>query len=293
MIKVHVPATSANLGPGYDCLGLALSWEGIFSFEALDHGVRITGCDSAYQNEKNLVYQAFQNTLTYMKEEVPGIAIHIDCDLPLQRGLGSSAACIVAGALGANAFFHNKLNKYEIFKICTDMEGHPDNVAPALFGQLTVSFMDDKQPNMIRYGVHPDLKFLAIIPEGSVSTKEAREILPTTLSYETAIKQLGRCSAFCKAIEIGNGVIMQKACQDLLHEPYRKKLILEYDEIYKIQQHHQAHAMFISGSGSTMMIVDSNDGKIKEMAMEIQMKYPKVMVKELTVNRKGAYSEVI
>lgn len=293
MIKVHVPATSANIGPGYDCLGLALSWEGVFTFEIIEEGLSITGCEEAYQGEDNLVYQAFCKTLAYMNEKVPGIAIDIQCDLPLKRGLGSSAACVVAGAIGANTIFQNKLNKYEIFKICTEIEGHPDNVAPALFGQLTVSFMDDNQPNMIRYGVHPDLKFLAIVPKTSVSTHEARQILPDQLSYETAVKQMGRCSALCKAIEIGNGVIMQKACQDLMHEPYRKKLIPEYEDIYRIQQEHKAFAMFISGSGSTMMIVDDDQTKLQKIAKEVQMVYPEIMIKELEVNRKGAYSEVM
>lgn len=293
MIRVQVPATSANLGPGYDTLGLALSWIGIFDFDIIEHGLIITGCDEAYQHEDNLVYQAFCKTLEALHEDVPGIAIHIQCDIPLQRGLGSSAACIVAGAMGANALFQNRLNKYDLFAICTKLEGHPDNIAPALFGQLSVSFMTDDKPNMIRYGVHPDLKFLALIPEQGISTHDARAILPTSLSYETAVNQMGRCAALCKAMEINNAVILRKACVDFMHEPYRKTLIPSYERIYQIHKELDANAMFISGSGSTMIIMDDSEETLHRMMNKIVLEFPEMQMKLLDVDVNGATSEVM
>lgn len=293
MIRVHVPATSANLGPGYDCLGLAYDWEGVFDFEIIESGISIHGCDGAYQNQDNLVYIAFKKTLDLLGENIPGISIGIHCDIPTKRGLGSSAACIVAGAVGANALFHNRLNKYEIFDICTKIEGHPDNIAPALFGQLTVSFMEDDKPNMIRYGVHPQMKFLALVPKTSVATSEARKLLPNALSYSDAVFQIGHAAAMCKALEIGNGVILRKACKDTMHEPYRQKLIHEYEAIYEIQKAAGAFAMFISGSGSTMVIISDEEEILTKIMQQAQKRFPSMQGRLLNVDRHGAWSEVL
>lgn len=143
MIKVRVPATSANLGVGYDCMGLAIRRYATVTFEVIAHGLEILGCEEAYCNEDNLFYQAFLEGLKYMNETVPGIRITVDTDIPYARGLGSSATCIVAGLAGANALFQNRMNRYELFDLATRMEGHPDNIAPAIFGGLCVSFMEE------------------------------------------------------------------------------------------------------------------------------------------------------
>lgn len=293
MIRVHVPATSANLGPGYDCLGLALDWEGVFDFERIESGVSIHGCNEQYCNEDNLVYRSFLHTLAAMNEEISGISITIHCDIPTQRGLGSSAACIVAGAMGANALFQNRLNKYELFSLCTRMEGHPDNVAPALFGQLTVSFIDEGQPSMIRYGLHPQLKFLAMIPQTGVSTQEARSLLPDHLSYADAVSQIGRSVALCKALEIGNHLIIRKACHDTMHEPYRRQLIEEYDQMYEIAKKAGASAMFISGSGSTMLAVSDEESILMDIMLAGKKAFPIMEMKILKADRIGAWSEVL
>ena len=195
MIKVQVPATSANLGPGYDCLGIALDEYCTVSFDVIDKGLEITGCEAAYCNEDNLIYQAFLKGLAYLNEHVSGLRMHVDTNIPYARGMGSSATCIVAGLTGANALFGHRMNKYEIFDLATQMEGHPDNVAPAIFGGLTVSFMDQEKPNMIRYGVKKDLIFVTMIPDFEVSTKKAREVLPNQMSYAQAVYQMGRTAA--------------------------------------------------------------------------------------------------
>ena len=289
MIEVKVPATSANLGPGFDCMGLAVKTYATFCFERLPSGLSITGCRTQWQNESNLVYQGFVQTIAYMKEEVPGVSISIHSeDIPEARGLGSSAVCIVAGAMAANAFFGNRLNKYEIFAICTEMEGHPDNVAPAIFGSLVVSFMDDEKPNMIRYLVHPDLRFCAMIPDYPTLTEEARAVLPTQLSYQDAIFQMGRCAALAKGLEIGNPVIIRKACKDRMHQPYRKSLIKEYDEVDAICQKHDVLAWYISGSGSTMMAIVEGDGKADALLKDVKTMYPTWKVMNLEVDRCGA-----
>lgn len=292
MIEVRVPATSANLGPGFDCMGLAVSAYAKFTFTVLDHGLEIIGGSPDWQNEHNLVYQAFVKTLAYMGEQVPGLRIEIDSeDIPEARGLGSSAVCIVAGAFGANECFQNRLNKYEIFDICTQMEGHPDNVAPAIFGSLTISFMEDGKPNMIRYLVDRNLIFCAIIPDYPTLTHDAREVLPKQMSYQDAIYQIGHCAALAKALEINNPMIIKKACQDKMHQPYRKSLIKEYDDVYTACEMHGALACYISGSGSTMMAIVDDEDKADALLGDIVVTYPTWNVKKLKVDLKGAQVE--
>lgn len=289
MIEVRVPATSANLGPGFDCMGLALKTYATFQFEKIATGLEIDGCQPKWQNEENLVYQGFLKTLTYMKKDPFPLRIHIDSQgVPEARGLGSSAVCIVAGAIAANAFFDNPLNKYEIFAICTEMEGHPDNVAPAIFGSLTVSFMEDEKPNMIRYLVNQDLRFCAIIPDYETLTEEARAVLPKQLSYQDAIYNIGRCAALAKALEIGNPMIIKRACKDKMHEPYRKSLIKEYDEVQATCDKYDALACYISGSGSTMIAICDQDKKADNLLSDIQTTYPTWTVMKLDVDLKGA-----
>lgn len=292
MVKVKVPATSANLGVGYDCLGLALQEFAIITFEEIAQGLIITGCDEAYANEQNLVYQAFCKGLNYLNKHVNGIHIHIESPVPYARGLGSSAICIVAGLAGANALFDEPMNRYELFALATEMEGHPDNVAPAIFGGLCVSFMENEKPNMIRFGVKRDMLFVAIIPDYEVSTEKAREVLPVSMSYKEAVYQIGRCTALAKAIEIGNGLIIKKACKDQMQEPYRKTLIPDYDEVYKLCEQNDMHTMYISGSGSTMVAVTQEMKDAESLVAGIQKTYPIWDVRILQATYEGVNTEV-
>lgn len=292
MIKVRVPATSANLGVGYDCLGIALDDFATVTFEEIAEGLEIIGCDEEYCNEDNLFYQAFNKALHHMGKEVSGIRITVDTDIPYARGLGSSATCIVAGLAGANALFGSPMNKYELFDLATQMEGHPDNIAPAVFGALCVSFMDEGKPNMIRYGIKRDLHFVTIIPDYEVSTKSAREVLPNTMSYQEAIYQMGRCAALAKAIEIGNPMIIKKACTDQMQEPYRKKLIPEYDDVRKLCEETNMITMFISGSGSTMIALTQEEDAAETLKESIVRQYPNWSVRILHATYDGVQSEV-
>lgn len=292
MIKVRVPATSANLGVGYDCMGLALDDYATVTFEVIAHGLEILGCEEAYCNEDNLFYQAFLEGLKYMNETVPGIRITVDTDIPYARGLGSSATCIVAGLAGANALFQNRMNRYELFDLATRMEGHPDNIAPAIFGGLCVSFMEEGKPNMIRYGVKRDLQFVTMIPDYEVSTKSAREVLPNNMSYAQAVYQMGRCAALAKAIEIGNAMIMKRACTDQMQEPYRKELIPEYADVNKLCEDAGMITMYISGSGSTMIALTQEEADAGVLMEAIKKRYPTWDVRILKATYDGVQSEV-
>lgn len=293
MIKVTVPATSANLGVGYDCLGVALNEYATVYFEEIAEGLEIIGCEEAYCNEDNLIYQAFLKGLRYLQVTISGLRIRMETNIPYTRGLGSSATCIVAGLAGANAMFHNRMNKYELFALATQMEGHPDNIAPAVFGALCVSFMDGDKPNMIRYGVKKDLLFVTLIPDYEVSTKAAREVLPSTMSYVQATYQMGRCAALAKAIEIGNPLILKKACTDVMQEPYRKKLIPEYDAIKTLCEQDAMITMFISGSGSTLIALTQEMMDAQKLIKHVQQQYPTWDCRLLQATYEGVQCEVI
>ena len=154
MIRVKVPATSANLGVGFDCMGLALDWQGVFTFCFDGPEFMISGCPKAYQNKDNLVYHAFARTLMTLGKRVPVVQIHIDTPIPVARGLGSSASCIVAVVLGAVAYSGQKLPLQELLRLATLLEHHPDNVAPALYGSLCASFIENGMLYTAQFAVH-------------------------------------------------------------------------------------------------------------------------------------------
>ena len=172
------------------------------------------------------------------------------------------------------------------------MEGHPDNIAPAIFGGLCVSFMEDGKPNMIRYGVKRDLLFVTMIPDYEVSTKAAREVLPDTMRYRDAVYQMGRCAALAKAMEIGNAMIMRKACTDQMQEPYRKKLIMEYENVRSLCRETDMITMYISGSGSTMIALTQEEATARVLVEKIKNQYPSWDARILRATYDGVQSEV-
>ena len=259
MIRVKVPATSANLGVGFDCMGLALDWQGVFTFCFDGPEFMISGCPKAYQNKDNLVYHAFARTLMALGKRVPVVQIHIDTPIPVARGLGSSASCIVAGVLGAVAYSGQKLPLQELLRLATLLEHHPDNVAPALYGSLCASFMENGMPYTAQFAVHEKFRFVTIIPDYEVRTEDARRILPSDMSYADAIYQMGRCATLGKALESGDEEMVRHACIDRMQEPYRSRLIPEYDEVKRLCMDLGALAFVISGSGSTMLAVCTAD----------------------------------
>lgn len=287
MIKVHVPATSANCCIGFDSLGLALDWWADFCFSPHD-GLKITGCPKEYANADNLVIQAFEETCRTLGKTLPGLHLHIDSDIPFSRGLGSSSTCVVAGILACDAWFEAGLNRMEMLEIATRIEGHPDNVAPCIFGQAVCSFMEEGQPRMM---VVPcaDYQCLAMIPEYPIVTSEARKVLPASLSYKEAVAQVGHALCFLQALQVGNEMILAKSCVDHLHEPYRKKLIPDYEKIHEKCQELDL-AMWISGSGSTLLAMSMDPVKLSTLSEYVQNGLS-IECRKLSIAKKGAWVE--
>lgn len=291
MIRVKVPATSANLGVGFDCMGLALDWQGVFTFRFDGPEFMISGCPKAYQNKDNLVYHAFARTLMALGKRVPVVQIHIDTPIPVARGLGSSASCIVAGVLGAVAYSGQKLPLQELLRLATLLEHHPDNVAPALYGSLCASFMENGLPYTAQFAVHEKFRFVTIIPDYEVRTEDARRILPSDMSYADAIYQMGRCATLGKALESGDEEMVRHACIDRMQEPYRSRLIPEYDEVKRLCMDLGALAFVISGSGSTMLAVCTADTGGK-LCRQLSERFRSWQVLELKAAAEGGAFEI-
>lgn len=289
MIEVRVPATSANVGPGFDCMGMAVSLYGVVRFSQIAEGLIIRGCPPAWQNEQNLVYQSCRRVFDVLKLPTPPLEIDIRADaIPSQRGLGSSAVCIVAGLMGANALCGNRLSKAELLAIGTEIEGHPDNIAPALYGGLTISFQEGKKVWTTPLTVDKKFKFCAMIPDYPVVTEAARRVLPTQLPLQDAVYNIGRCASLALALSSGNSEILAHACDDRLHQPYRKALIADYDTIQELCKKHGVLTWYISGSGSTMMAISEAEESLNALKQEVCARFPKWQVHCITADEGGA-----
>lgn len=294
MVKVTVPATTANIGPGFDTLGLALNLYNVYEFEEIDEideSLVINGCPDEYRNENNLIYKSFQVTADIIGRKVKGLKISINADIPISRGLGSSSACIVAGVFGANSLLDGGLSKDELFKIAVSIEGHPDNIAPAVYGGLTASIIEDSTPYCVSYNISNKLEFCALIPDFETSTADARKLLPEEVPFQDAVFNVSRTAVLLKSLEEGRLDIINIVLKDKLHEKYRKILIHGYDTIKKICCDNGSKAMFVSGSGPTLMnITESSDftNMVKNSIMNMEYKWE---VKYLLVDTKGVIVE--
>lgn len=285
MIRVLVPATSANCCVGFDSMGLALDWMAEFTFEK-GEGLRITGCPEEFCNEHNLVIEAFDLTAQKSGKKREGMKMHTSTDIPFARGLGSSSTCVAAGILAADAWFDLHLSDEQKLDIATEIEGHPDNVAPALFGGVCVCMNADGKTWCEKLNT-PAWKALAIVPDYEVSTPEARKVLPETLPFHDAVSQMGHALVFEKALETGREELLCAACQDVLHEPYRMKLIGEYATLKKEAQNRDI-PFWISGSGPTMLAVSLKDEKLDELEKEVHRLFPGLYCRRLSLDLKGA-----
>lgn len=261
-VTIRVPATTANLGPGFDSFGCALQLYTDVTFQETDCGLEITGCDQAFTGPDNLAYVAYCAVLASLSEEVKGVKIHIDAHIPVCRGLGSSAALLVAGAMGANVLHGNRLSTQGLLNITNAMEGHPDNLAPAFFGGLTASMVDNGLPVTVNFPLHPDWEIVALVPDFDMPTVKARAILPEQVSRADAVYNVAHGALVLKALELGDEKLLRTAMQDKLHQPYRKHMVTDYEIIEGIARTSGA-AFCLSGAGPTLLCI-TRDKTLKE-----------------------------
>ncbi|MBD7913022.1 homoserine kinase [Clostridium cibarium] len=291
MIKIRVPATSANMGPGFDSLGVALNLYNIFGFREIDNGLSFNGVPEEFCNEDNIVYKAMMKCFSKAGYKPKGIEIStLKQDIPVSRGLGSSSSCIVGGLVGANEILGKKFSQDEILEMAVEIEGHPDNVAPALLGNMVVAVTEEKKIYYQKINVNEKIKFIPIIPNFKLSTNEARKVLPSEISLNDGVYNVGRASLLVAAISNGNLELLKHACKDAFHEKYRSSLISGFyevkEEIYKAQ----GLASYLSGAGPTIMALSLNqDREFKVKIQEfLKLKSLDWNVFELSVDKLGA-----
>lgn len=293
MIKVTVPATSANLGIGYDTLGMAVSLYSHFTFDHADT-LTITGCPEEFQNRDNMVYVAFEQALEQWGMEPFPISIDIQTEIPVARGLGSSSTCVVAGIMGAAALTRRTVTREELVAMATALEGHPDNVAPALLGAAVCSFTPEGDlPRCLCYNVSERLRFITIIPPYEVHTSEARKVVPQEVPLSTAVWQMGRIAGLTRGLETGDTELIAAANDDRLQEPYRRKLIPDYDAIRATCLEGGAKTIWISGSGSTLMAVTDDTIVAKFLQVRLREQFPTCETHILTCDTQGAQIEYL
>ena len=270
-VTIRVPATTANLGPGFDAFGCALQLYTDVTFEETEEGLEITGCDEEYTGPNNLAYISYCAVLASLSEEVKGVKIHIDAHIPICRGLGSSAALLVAGAMGANVLRGNRLSTQGLLNITNAMEGHPDNLAPAFYGGLTASMVDNGLPVTVNFPLHPDWEILALIPDYNLPTAKARAVLPEQVSRADAIYNMAHGAMVLKALELGDEKLLRNAMQDRLHQPYRKHMMPDFEAIEGLVRTNGA-AFCLSGAGPTLLCLTRN----KKLKDKLAQKLPAI-----------------
>ncbi|AHJ30717.1 homoserine kinase [Nodularia spumigena CS-584] len=272
-ITVTVPATTANLGPGFDCIGAALTLYNKFKFTRLDEGgliIDVTGAEAerVQTDESNLLYQAFVKLYQYIGQTPPSVKMEIQLGVPLARGLGSSATAIVGGLVGANQLAGAPLTQLQVMELAIAMEGHPDNVVPALLGGCRLAATSADNWAICDIPWNEDIVPVLAIPDFELSTSEARQVLPTQVSRADAIFNTAHLGLLLRGLQTGKGEWLSTALQDRLHQPYRQALIPGYDAVNAAAMKAGAYGMVISGAGPTLLaLVDQLHSQAVEAAM--------------------------
>ena len=286
-VMIQVPATTANMGPGFDSLGCAFALYNRFTFELADV-TSVHGCDEAFKGEDNLALVAFRETCLYAGVAPCAVKLTISADIPVSSGLGSSASLLVGGAMGANRLLNLNLSKDDIFKISSRLEGHPDNIAPAVYGGLTAALTDEKAESyVVSYPISKVWSFCAFTTNLKVSTKEARAVLPNVISRSDAVFNSTHVALLPAVLMYGDIKLLPIVLQDKLHEPYRTPLIADFHPLCSLAKEAGAQAFFLSGSGPTCMAIYTDRAFPEKMRNAVETLSSKWNVLPLEIDREG------
>jgi len=278
LVKVIVPATTANLGPGFDVMGLALNVYNSFTLEETEGGLEIEISKpeglGLPADEKNLFFKSAKRLFDEVGYKYGGLRITIDTEVPLGRGLGSSSTAIVGGVVAANEVSGAGLSRDEIFSLASEIEGHPDNVGPAIFGGFTISYRSGQDQRIAKHKPSENLKPVLLIPDATLETKKARGVLPESVSLPDAVFNVSRSSLLVLAILFGKPDLLRDAMDDKLHQPYRAPLIPGLTEIIKEVSAIDGVGVALSGAGPSLVcIIDRfNEQNIYDRMVELASK---------------------
>ncbi len=272
-VTVKVPATTANLGPGFDCLGLALPLYNEITVEETvmpGSGIEINIIDdsetfdilSVPKDNNNLAYKAIELLYNFIGQTASDIKITIKTNIPVARGLGSSASVIVGGLVAANELLGKPADNAVLLSIAAEVEGHPDNVTPAMFGGFCLSSIEDDGSVVYSKIAWPEnWKVTVLIPDYELDTRIARSVLPESISVSDAAFNIRKCAMIIDAVYRKDSELMKKALKDKLHQPYREKLINGFKELQELLQNKEdILGCVISGAGPTILVISENDG---------------------------------
>ncbi len=256
--RVVAPGSTSNLGPGFDCLGLALQLSMIVTAARIPSGFSIRrlgeGRDLAIDPRHDLVLSSFRHLFRMAREPVPTVALTIRSRIPPARGLGSSASAIVAGLTLANHWLGSPFSPEALFREAMRLEGHPDNVAPTIFGGLTLSMpRRDGSVEALRLSMPRGLALTLAVPSIRVSTQKARALLPASIPLRHAVENTARAMALEHAFITRRFELLAEALRDVYHVPYRARLIPGFDGVVEAGRRAGAYGVTISGSGPTML----------------------------------------
>ncbi len=263
-VTVSAPATSANLGPGFDALGLALDLHNTITLELrrpdAPTEVVITGegVGDLQTGADNLICRAAWRLFGEVGAPRQPLGVRIHNRIPVRRGLGSSATAIVGGLVAANRVLGDPLDREAILRLAVELEGHPDNVCPALFGGFQVSVQDGPNTHHVCLPTPPGLRAVVCVPNFEVGTAEARACLPATYSRADAVFNLSRCALLAAALSTGRTDLLGASMRDRIHQPYRSSLIPGFDAALEGAISAGAHGACLSGSGSTLLAFASD-----------------------------------
>jgi homoserine kinase len=297
-ITIKVPATSANLGPGFDALGLALNlWNEAVFIPTKDRKLSLTiegeGRDHLPTDASNAIIDAALQIYDLAGKPCNGMKIHCINRIPLGSGLGSSSAALLTGMLGANAILGGPFSREEILKLAIETEGHPDNVAPAMLGGLVASIIHESHVVSLRLTLtsqRTPIHITVVFPEFDFPTKQARAILPKQIERKDAIYNISRAVIVTEAFRVGDLNMLGEAMTDKLHQPYRLPLIPGAQEALEAMKQAGASAVALSGAGPSLIAFSSKRetaiGKAGQRAF--QQAGLNSRLYKLKINRKGA-----
>ncbi|RKD23911.1 homoserine kinase [Ammoniphilus oxalaticus] len=297
-VQVTVPASTANLGPGFDTIGMAFQLYTTIRMTVSDRPEVIMHGDQLHElptDQTNLVYQMAELIFNKITRELPPLRIEMKSDIPLTRGLGSSATAIVGGLVAANFLAGEPLSKEEILSIAAELEGHPDNVGAALFGGIVVAVMEEERVPYLKISPDPQLKALAVIPDFQLSTEKARNVLPQQYSKQDTVFSVGRASLLAAGLASGQYHVLASAMQDKLHQPYRMSLVPGMEELLQGVYEYGALGAALSGAGPTVIaLLHGEDDELGKFMQETLLKHEiQSKVLRLLPDRLGARVEVV
>ena len=267
-ITVRAPATTANMGPGFDSMGMALELFNTISIERSDRfSITVTGNGEheLSTGPDNMVYRGVAAVYDYLGSKPPPLAVICHNEIPLRRGLGSSAAAIAGGMVAANLLTGGSIPLEELLRLADAIEGHPDNVAPALFGGCQVVIREGERLVSVPCPVDEKFSAILLVPDVEIPTDEARVVMPKAIPMQDAVHNIGRAALLALSLSRGDDEYLALATQDVLHQPYRSPLFPPMTGIFDAAVEAGACGVFLSGSGSTILaLAESGERTVAE-----------------------------